>query len=499
MIKSYILPIIFSISFSSILFSQTSENNINLSLEEVITLAIDSSMDVFIAQNNLLIEYWIYKNYKAGKLPFLDLNSTVGNLNRSYNQEYSFTDSSYHYIDQATFSSYANLSLSQNITKTGGKIFLDSDISRLQNLKENQTTQYTSTIIRIGIEQQLFAFNEFKWDDLTNPILFEKAKKDYLESIENISLTAIDHFFSLSIAQLEYENAIKSKADADTLLGIGEKRYRIASISKEDILSLELEQINSNTNLKKTEQNLLRVQLKLNSFLRLAENIKINLEKPKKLLDLYIDPAQSLVLSINNNPIYLNHKTQLIEAKENISKTKANSRFSAKLTASYGLTQTSDDILSAYQSPTDQEKIALTLQIPILDWGLAKGKYNLAIRQKKALVLQLEQEESDFRQNVLLSTAEFNIKKDFVIAASQVDSIAQLVYNISKKRFLAGQLDLLKLNAAQNASISAKLKYINELRDYWFQYYTIRKLTLYDFEKNKSLSQDFDELIGIMD
>ena len=38
-------------------------------------------------------------------------------------------------------------------------------------------------------------------------------------------------------------------------------------------------------------------------------------------------------------------------------------------------------------------------------------------------------------------------------------------------------------------------KYIGDLSDYWTYYYTLRKLTLYDFIKGEDISVSFDELL----
>lgn len=130
--------LILLITTSLELYSQGSQKiKYTLNLNEVITLASDSSLDVFIAQNSYLVEYWVYKNYKAGKLPFIDLYTTPATYNKSYIQEYNFSDSSYYYVDQQKLNSYLNLSLNQNIFKTGGRVFIDSDIARLENLKNN--------------------------------------------------------------------------------------------------------------------------------------------------------------------------------------------------------------------------------------------------------------------------------------------------------------------------------------------------------------------------
>ena len=128
--------------------------------------------------------------------------------------------------------------------------------------------------------------------------------------------------------------------------------------------------------------------------------------------------------------------------------------------------------------------------------GLAKGKYNLALKNSQVLQATLQQAETDFEQNTLLAIEEFNLQKSLVKGAAEADTLARIAYNLSKKRFMIGNVDVTKLFATQNAMIAAQKAYIASLEQYWRYYYTIRQLTLYDFEKNKALIDNFNETFG---
>jgi hypothetical protein len=54
---------------------------------------------------------------------------------------------------------------------------------------------------------------------------------------------------------------------------------------------------------------------------------------------------------------------------------------------------------------------------------------------------------------------------------------------------------VLDLNVALSEKDGAKSNYIAALRKYWSNYYTLRRITLYDFLKDKPLDADFDKLI----
>ncbi len=492
MVKSVIFSLIIIICCKKPVISQQDSLCMNLSIQDVISIATDSSLQAFIAENLYLADYWQFKTYQAQRLPFLYLASTPINFSRTMKQEYNSSDSSYQYIDRQIFSSDVNLSLNQNITQTGGKIYIDTDLGRLENLNSNRSVQYSTTPLRIGLSQQLFGFNRFKWEKKIEPLKFEKAKKELVESIEDISLVAVRHFFELARAQINLEIAKTIYANADTLYNIGQKRFKIASISQEDLYTLKLELINSENAFYEAKTQLKRAKLKLYSFLRLTNNKEINLILPQEIPSIEIDPGRSLELAKANNPEILDYARQNLESERDVEQAKKNSRFNANLNASFGLNQRGNSISEAYRDPLDQEIVQLSFDIPIIDWGLAKGRYNLAKKNRDVLLASLEQSEIDFEQNIIMMAEEYNIQENLVKGAAEADIIAQKAYELSKKRFMIGQTDVIKLTTTQRSSISAKKAYIDALERYWQYYYTIRKLTLYDFEKDAPLTETID-------
>lgn len=142
----------------------------------------------------------------------------------------------------------------------------------------------------------------------------------------------------------------------------------------------------------------------------------------------------------------------------------------------------------------DQEVLGLSLSLPILDWGMGKGKVKLAQSRVEVVKTEVEQSMVEYRQNVLIKVMQFN-KLDVQCKISlQADSIARLSYNIANERFKNGTISLLELNSAQNEMRSSASRYISDLSNYWQNYFTIRKLSLYDYIRDKEVTADFNKL-----
>jgi outer membrane protein TolC len=95
----------------------------------------------------------------------------------------------------------------------------------------------------------------------------------------------------------------------------------------------------------------------------------------------------------------------------------------------------------------------------------------------------------------MLQVLQFNLQDDQVRIAAKADTIAQNRYNVTKQRFLIGNVDVTDLNIALTDKDAATRNYLTTLYNYWNYYFNIRKLTLYDFEVQVPLNEDFDDLV----
>ena len=151
----------------------------------------------------------------------------------------------------------------------------------------------------------------------------------------------------------------------------------------------------------------------------------------------------------------------------------------------------------AYKNPNQFQNLAVVgLSVPILDWGRRKGQVLMAKSNRDVVVNTVKQARIDFEQSVMMSVLEFNLQFDQVQNSAKADTIAQMGFDVTMRRFKIGKLDVTKLNIARNDLESAKRAYINSLRKYWLSYYQIRQLALYDFEKKKELVADFDKILN---
>ncbi|MBN1186422.1 MAG: TolC family protein [Bacteroidales bacterium] len=478
--------------FPSILLGQST-----LTLSDAIRIATDSSLAAFRAENLYKAGYWEYRSYLAQKKPSLTLNTTPLSYNRSFTQRYNSVLDIDEYRQQQSLYSYANASLSQNLPFTGGSLYVDSEIGRLQNFGDNEYTQFSSVPIRIGLIQPILGYNRFKWQRKIEPLKYEIAKKSYVQSTEAISLQMVNYYFDLLAAQIQVEMSRTNLANADTLYNIGQKRLEIATQSQADVLTLKVTALSARNELATAIKQLQSARFMLYSFLKLNNSQDVELKLPDQLPDFQVTFDKALAQALENNPDLLDYRQQVLESESTVERTRRNGLMDASLMASYGLNQQSTDLPGSYRDPLNQQNASLGVSIPIIDWGQRRGQYNMAKNNYEAVKLSAEQAEIDFRQTVMLAVSNFNMQHDVVTTAFETREAARQAYNITKQRFIIGKTDVNSLTLALERQDQANLTYIEALRLFWSYYYTVRRVTLYDFENDKTLMDGLDEEVGI--
>jgi outer membrane protein TolC len=306
---------------------------------------------------------------------------------------------------------------------------------------------------------------------------------------------AVQYFFNLALAQINKEIAETNMQNADTLYQIAKGRYNLGTIAEDELLNLELSYLNAGTAINESEINLRDRELKLRSFLGFNQTVRLELLIPGEIPALEVEVSEVLRLAEENNPELIAMERQLVEARSSVAQAKAEKGLNANLTASYGLRDQDPVFEEAYNDPNQQQIIRVGFTLPILDWGLGRGRYKMAQSNEELTRVTVEQSRVDFEQQLMLDVQQFNLQDDQVRIAAKSDTVAAKMYEVTKQRFLIGRIDVLELNNADTKKDQNKRSYIQALSNYWSYYYNMRALTLYDFVSRKPLETDYEKLV----
>ncbi len=465
-----------------------------LTLPEVIQLAREQSLLALMSRHQFRSSYWEFRTHLARFRPGLTLEGTIPSLNNTM-ESVTQPDGSEKFVTRSNMQTSLDLQLSQNIGLTGGRVFVSSQLQRNDNFGEEPPTTYLAYPVNIGFFQPINGYNSLKWDRKIEPLKYETAKLRYINAMERVNRQAVRYFFDLALAQINLEIAEKNMANTDTLFQIAKGRYQLGTIAENELLQMELSYLNAGTAMNKATIDLELRKSRLRVFLGFNERVSLELVLPREIPDLTMDYTRTLAEARASNPEILDLERQLLEAERQVAQARSQKGIRADLFAQLGLSQVADDLPNAYQNPLNQQRVEVGVQVPILDWGLGRGQYRMAQSAEEVVKTDVRQSMIDFDENIFLQVMQFNLQDDQVGIASKADTIADLRYEVAKQRFLIGKIDVLDMNVALEEKDVARRGYVEALRNYWDYFYDLRGLTLYDWQKDIKLTEDFDDLL----
>lgn len=466
----------------------------SISLDEAIMLARANSVDAVTVLNELRSAYWEYRSFRANLLPEVSFDATLPSYNKSYTA-YQQNDGSYTFVRNNMLGLNGSLSITQNIWLTGGTLSISSSLDFLRQLDGDVGNRFMSIPVALTLNQPIFGTNTIKWDRKIEPLRYAEAKAKYLSETEEVAMLAIQYFFNLLEAKENVAIAKQNLANAEKLYEVAIAKRKMGQISENDMLQIELNVLTARSSLTNNESMMKNSMFQLRSFLGIDENTVLELQVPQDISVSVISYADALAKALDNNAHAKNIRRRQLEADYEVAKAKGNMR-KINLFAQVGYTGTNNTIKQSYRGLKDNQVVEVGLSIPILDWGKRRGKVKVAESNREVMQSKLKKESIDFNQNLFILVERFNNQREQLRLAKRADEIAQRRYDTNVKTFMIGKISTLDLNNSQENKDDARQEYINAMFYYWFYYYQLRSLTLWDFERDCYINADFDKIIN---
>lgn len=456
-----------------------------ISLEDAIKTAQKESPDYQAMVNRNQASYWRFRNYQASFLPQLRLQGTLPEYSNFIQR---LTNDSGQDIFVTTNQTVleGRLALQQNLSLTGGTFSVSSRLEQINVLGDNRSTGYSIVPFSVNYSQNSLLYNPFKWDRKIEPLIYEEARREFIENMERISLNTCRRYFGLLKAQIQLKIATNNLANQDTLFQISKGRFKMGKIAENDLLQMELTYLRTKNNLttqlialKQTSQNLAR-------YLNLeTENIELSI--PKDLDPFEVSTEKALAEASANRRSVIEFRRRRLQAEKEVARVKGNNRLNIGLQANFGISQQGPVFDELFQDYNRQQNVRVTLGIPLVDWGVSKSRRKLAEANLDLENTNISQEKQAFEQEIYLHTLNWANQRDFLATAKKAQEIAMKRYNIAKERYILGKITITDLNIAQNEMDQSLVSYLNSLEKFWTDYYILRRLTLYDFTKNEKI------------
>jgi len=467
--------------FSIITFSQSKK----ITLADAITIAQKQSPEYKTNLNRNQASYWRFKNYKARFLPQLRLDATLPEFSNSTRRQTNDAGQDV-FVNQNQLLLAAGLSLSQNVAFTGGTFSLYTNLEKVDLYGNNNITNYSVVPFSIRYRQNSLFYNRFKWDKKIEPLIYEESKRDFIESMEQISIITCRRYFSLLKAQIQLEFSQKNVSNKDTLYQISKGRFRNGKIAENELLQMELSLLNSKNQVTTNAIQLKRTSQEIARYLEL-DSEDIELRVPDELAVFNVDVEQAIEEAQSNRKAVIEFRRKRLQAENELARAKGNNKLEMSLVANLGISQNDSDFNNLFNNYNKQQYVSLNLGIPIFDWGVSKSERKMAEANLDLTNNNIEQDKQAFEQEIYLHVLNWSSKRDFLITSQKAKEIAEKSYEITQKRYFLGKVTITDLNISQEKKDQAMVRYLNSLQDFWIDYYILRQLTLYDFINNKKI------------
>lgn len=415
----------------------------------------------------------------------LDLTPFYRSKTRVYSQEFGF------FFDQEEDRSSGSFSISQPLKWTDATLRLANDIDwrkttgRVTNASAEETTY--SNNLYLSFNQPLFTYNRTKLQLKELELALETAELNHAIQKLQIEFQVTQQFMNLYLSQRSVQIAVEEFDNATESYEIIASKVGAGISPQEELFQAELTQSTARANVQNTQMSYENALDDFKILLGLPLEEKISLMADVRKMMIPVDRKTAIDEGLANRMELRQRGIDIENALFDLIRTGSEDEFRADLQFTYGIIGTAEKFGDIFSNKTQNQSIGLTLNIPLFDWGRKKhrlaasnaGLDNSRINyeeQRRQIVTEIRRaHRSLLNQQTQIDIAEQNVKN------------ARLTHEINLERYKNGDLSSKDMSFYQEQLSREQLGEVAALISYKIALLDIKILTLWDFEKNRSV------------
>lgn len=460
-----------------------------LTLDKAIRIAQDSSIVAFESRYDYLRQEWAYKTYESSMKPQITLTAQPMYLRQYF--EPTSTSISPSYLN--AIGTNLAVTYEQKIGKLGGSLYADSR-HVWNELLGDMRSQYGMdrlfgvTPLRIGYRQSFIGYNGFKWEKAMEEHNLRHALKVQIYRMQQIAEQTTAYYFEYVSAKEYYDTYRQNYLTTDTLYNIAKKKFMLTTVSREELMSMELERMNAKNQQDNALTELQNARYSLLSYLRIPDKgQELELVLPDAPAALVLDAQKAIGMAKANHPDVSAMDGRLIEAEQALDVARRRMGLQASVDVSVGVQQYDKSYFQTYRDQKTYAAAMVGLSIPIYDGKLAKNRMRQAETGMETARLAAQEQNRQLEESVVTTINSLETRLHTLPEAAKGLRLADEAFVLIQRRYADGQIDMNTYMLAQSRKDQAHSIYTSLLCSFWMSYYKLCRLTMYDFIGQKEL------------
>jgi outer membrane protein len=458
-------------------------------LDEILQLALVNAPELKLSNSDLRESQLSLKSLQERFKPQVFLNGTLPGLSRSI-EPIALPDGRDAFVNRSSMFNRLGLRVSYQLESTGGTIFAESNLDRLDILQTDQldySRNYFATPISLGIEQPLFQFNEVRWQKEELTLLNRELTAQQFMIREEVLQNAITLYSTVFVTQLELELAAQKLVETDSLLLIKQRLFDLGQATKVEILRLELELAYNQQRLEQAEVDWEAQRQELCDYLELDHTELKGLYPPPPEQSVNINPEKARELAMSNAYLLARFDLRLRTVQTAIERAEKERGIIFNVRATVGLNNSTDRLEEILQNMSDRQTISLGFTVPLTAAGNRQINREIAQEQLFQEMTDIEVERREITRTVTQDVATYQLLNKNIALNERAMKVAQEILDLSRRQYLSGSISFTELNVLTIERDQALLEYYRSILQANLKYHEIRRNCLYDFKTGKSL------------
>ena len=460
-----------------------------LTIGQSIDLALKQGYAVRNATSQYLSAKKSYESALRKLRTSVDLSIDLPSFSESLTNQFNPLTQRYEFYQLKTTRIQTGLTINQPVVFTGGtltlreSVFGRDQVSGLTGFSRSGKDFFNNFLVEF--RQPLLTPNLHRVSSDRASIGIEQVESDFVRNQLDVIYNVTESFFSLY--QLTQRLEISKEQVKQNLESFetARNKYGAGLIPEVDVLQSEVDLVTSQNDVLNTQRELERTKNAFRLLVGLSSEDDVEVTAEITYQPAVIDSSKAIRAALENRSEVRNAERNKELRLLDIDVASSRSDFRFDLTATYGFNRNDTVLERIFRDFGRTRSAALTVSIPLFDWGSNSLEIEAAEAQHQNAVATHEYVRQQVRQEIIDLMNRIKVAESRIRVLEKVVAVAQKGYDISLARYRSGTINRNDLAQAQQRLTSAKINNLSALIDHRIGLADLKRKTLFDFEKNE--------------